>query len=106
MASPNLFALQLDIAWEDKAANYRKVEALLQDTPPNPGSLVVVPEMFSTGFSMNLAVTQQGPDREDEEFLASLARKHQVYVAGGLVSPGSGGKGRNEAVAFSPEGQL
>ena len=106
MPSTNLFALQLDIAWEDKAANYRKVEALLAATPPNPGSLVVMPEMFSTGFSMNLAVTQQGSKREDEAFLAALAREHQVFVAGGLVNAGSGGKGRNEAVAFSPEGNL
>src|SRR5436190_18217525 len=106
MPSTNLFALQLDIAWEDKAANYRKVESLLRATPPSPGSLVVVPEMFATGFSMNLAVTQQGPAREEEAFLADIARKHQVFVAGGLVNPGPGAKGRNEAVAFSPEGTL
>src|SRR5688572_269083 len=106
MPAPNLFALQLDIAWEDKAANFRKVEALLAETPPNPGSLVVVPEMFATGFSMNLAVTQQGPAREEETFLAGLARQHQVCVVGGLVNPGSGAKGRNDAVAFSPEGNV
>ena len=106
MPSTNLYALQLDIAWEDKAANYRKVESLLQATPPNPGSLVVLPEMFSTGFSMNLGITQQGPGREDEAFLAGLARKHRICVAGGLVNPGSDGKGRNDAVAFSPEGTV
>ncbi len=106
MPSMNVFALQLDIAWEDRAANFAKVHALLEETPPLPGSLVVLPEMFACGFSMNLSVTQQGPAREDEAFLADLARKYQVFVAGGAVSPGSGPKGRNEALAFSPEGAL
>jgi omega-amidase len=108
MAAPvmNVYAVQLDIAWEDRAANFRKVETLLEATPPTAGSLVVLPEMFASGFSMNLVLTRQGPAREDEAFLAGLARKHQVFVSGGVVSPGSETKGRNEAVAFSPEGTL
>src|SRR5206468_403424 len=63
-------------------------------------------EMFASGFSMNLAATRQGPECEDEAFLAGLARERQVFVAGGVVSSGSAGKGRNEAVVFSPEGAV
>lgn len=106
MPAPNVFAVQLDIAWEDRAANFHKVEALLDATPPAAGSLVVLPEMFASGFSMDLAVTRQDAARADEAFLARLARKHGVYVAGGVVSPGSGEMGRNEAVVFSPDGAL
>lgn len=106
MSAMNLFAVQFDIAWEDKAANFRKVSALLEATPPVAGSLVVLPEMFASGFSMNLAVTRQGPAREDEAFLAGLARQHAVFVAGGVVSSGSSAMGRNEAVVFSPDGAL
>jgi len=106
MSATNLFALQLDIAWEDRAANYRQVSALLRATPPTPGSLVVLPEMFASGFSMNLAATRQGPAREDETFLAGLAQEHGVFVSGGVVSEGMGAMGRNEAVAFSPDGAL
>lgn len=106
MPAPNVFALQLDIAWEDRHANYAKVQTLLQATPPTPGSLIVLPEMFASGFSMNLATTRQGFARVDEHFLASLARKTQATVVGGVVSSGSGALGRNESVAFSPEGTL
>lgn len=102
----NLFAVQLDIVWEDKAANFRKIRALLASTPAVPGSLVVLPEMFATGFSMNLNVTRQGSTREDESFLAELAREHGVFVVGGVVSGGGDAMGRNEAVAFSGEGAL
>ena len=52
-------AVQLDIAWEDKPANFSRVRALLADTPPAPGSLIVLPEMFACGFSMNLAADMQ-----------------------------------------------
>ena len=102
----NLFAVQFDIAWEDKAANFAKVDALIAAASPPPLSVVVLPEMFATGFSMNLAVTRQTPEREDEAFLTALARRHQVTVIGGVVSPGDGEMARNESVAFSPDGVL
>lgn len=106
MSAMNVSAVQLDIAWEDKAANFRQVSSLLAAHPPAPGSLVVLPEMFASGFSMNLAATRQGPDHEDEQFLAALARQHAACVIGGVVSPGAGALGRNEAVAFAPDGAL
>ena len=99
-------AVQFDIAWEDKAANFSRVRALLADARPARGSLIVLPEMFATGFSMNLAITRQSGAREDEAFLAALAREHRAFVIGGVVSPGAGEMGRNESVAFSPSGEL
>jgi omega-amidase len=102
---PQVYAVQFDIAWEDKAANFAKVRTLLDATRPASGSLVVLPEMFACGFSMNLAATKQA-DREDERFLVDLAGEFHVTVLGGVVSPGNDARGRNEAVAFSPEGAL
>jgi predicted amidohydrolase len=106
MPSTNVYAVQLDIVWEDKAANFRKVESLVAAAAPTAGSRGVLPEMFSCGFSMNLAITRQDANLEDETFLAGLARKHGVYIAAGVVSRGAGEMGKNEAVIFSPEGKL
>lgn len=106
MPANDVCAVQFDIAWEDRAANFRRVRTLLEAAPPARGSLVVLPEMFASGFSMNLAATCQGAAREDESFLAGLARDFRAFVAGGVVSPGAGGMGRNEAAVFSPEGAL
>lgn len=102
----NVHLVQFDIAWEDKVANHAKVAAMLEEVRPIAGSLIVLPEMFGTGFSMNLNVTAQKEDREDEAFLASLARKHRSCVIGGVVSPVSNGKARNESVAVGPDGAL
>jgi omega-amidase len=99
-------AVQFDIAWEDRPANFSRVRALLAGAPPAPGSLIVLPEMFASGFSMNLAATRQTVAREDETFLAALAREYRSFVVGGVVSPAENGRGRNESVAFSPAGEL
>lgn len=101
-----LHGLQLDIAWEDRAANFFRAERLLERHPPAAGSLIVLPEMFASGFSMNLAATQQTESREDETFLAGIAAKHRCAVLGGVVSPAGNGRGLNQAVAFTPEGTL
>jgi predicted amidohydrolase len=98
--------VQLDILWEDKTANQERVAQLLQENPPAPGSLVVLPEMFSTGFSVNLPVTAQLGERADEVFLAKQAIRHQCAIMGGVVSPADQGQSRNESVTFSPDGRI
>src|SRR5687768_6337667 len=98
-------AVQLDIAWEDKPANFAKGRRLLDAAKPQPGSLIVLPEMFSTGFSMNVAGVREGQDRPAEHFLADLARQYRSFMIGGVVNTGPDGKGLNQALVFSPEGQ-
>lgn len=100
-----IHCVQLDIVWEDKLANFKRVERLLEATPPEPGSLVLLPELFSTGFSLNVAAIREGRERETERFLAGLARKYRAYFLGGLVSIKTNGKGSNQAVVFAPDGE-
>ena len=97
---------QLDILWENKPANFAKVRQLAEANPPPRGSLVVLPEMFATGFSCNVAATRQDAARETEEFLQTLARDFGCCVIGGVITVGDDGRARNEAVAFGPDGML
>ena len=46
-----VYCVQLNIQWENKKANFARVEQLLAATPPASGSLVLLPEMFATGPS-------------------------------------------------------
>ncbi len=92
---------QFDVVWEDKQANFAKVHGLLKETRPEPGGLVVLPEMFATGFSLNLAVTREGVMSVTHPFLGDLAREFQVCVLGGFVQ-GIRGDVFNQAVALSP----
>lgn len=101
----NLIAVQFDVRWEDKDSNFREVRRLLAAAPIPAGSLIVLPEMFSTGFSLNLAATRQGTPPEAEQFLAALARETGSAVLGGVVAGGSADKPANQAVAFAPDGR-
>lgn len=98
--------VQLDEVWENKEANFTKVRELLAIANPAPGGLIVVPEMFATGFSCNLTATVEPEGGPTELFLREMAAVYQCAVVGGLVTPGSDGKGRNQAVAIAPDGAV
>jgi omega-amidase len=103
--SLQLVAVQFDIAWEEPQENFRRVEQLLEGTSIRPGAMIVLPEMFATGFSMNVERTAQSGARESEQFLRDLARKHHAMVLGGVVGPPDvDGLASNEAVGFLPDG--
>ncbi len=97
--------LQLDIAWEDPPANVRRIEQLLEGVRTQPGELLLLPEMFNTGFSMRLEATAPAFG-EAEAFLRSLARERRCFVVASAAVMGQDGRGRNRALCCGPEGQL
>ena len=99
-----LIAGQYEIAWQDKIANHGLIREWLCGRAPEPGSLILLPEMCDTGFSMNLAEVAPDRSRRSEAFFARLAKELEIYLVAGLVRRGADGLGRNEAVVFSPEG--
>lgn len=100
-----VFCCQHDITWENKPANHARVRDLLKAANIPRGSLVLLPEMFSTGFSMNVQGICEGADCDTEKFLSSLAQEMGVTVLGGAVVLGADGWGRNQSLTFSPEGK-
>lgn len=101
----HVVAVQLNVQWEDKPANFARVRTLLTEARVPAGSLIVLPEMFSSGFSLNTAVTRQGNPPEGEQFLARLAEEYQSAVIGGVVGT-SPERPTNQAVAVAPDGTL
>jgi predicted amidohydrolase len=101
-----LIGVQFDIVWEDRAGNFAKVRQLLAKSPPMRGDLVVLPEMFASGFSMNLDRTAETEQRETEAFLGEVARQYAVTIVGGQATRGPERRGRNEAVVMSPAGEV
>jgi omega-amidase len=74
--------VQLNISWENPSANFNRVDALLDAAPVNPGDLVLLPELFDTGFSLNVETTSDA-NAKTEAYLVSLARRLGVTVQGG-----------------------
>ncbi len=46
--------IQPDIIWENKLRNLERIEELISESPGET-DIIILPEMFNTGFSMNPA---------------------------------------------------
>jgi omega-amidase len=101
-----LTILQLSPEWENPGPNLEKVERLLKASPPKPGGLIILPEMFSTGFSLDLSRTCAGAATKAEAFVSKMATRFQAAIVAGTTRLGSDGLGRNEAVVYGPSGEL
>lgn len=99
--------VQSDIVWEGRRANFDLIERMLAEAAGSihAGDLVVLPELFDTGFSFNLPVTA---DRDGATlgFIRSLARKLRVTVQGSRTVIGPDGRGRNRCSVADPSGVL
>jgi len=97
--------LQLDLVWEDPAANLTRISAACEAHPPAPGELLVLPELATTGFSVAsaraLAESVDGPSVRGLQELAK--RWHCRFMAGiGLLDPH--GISRNSSVLIDERG--
>ena len=74
--------IQSDLVWEDKSANLAQFEQKLADVIDS--DIVVLPEMFTTGFTMNtsLAETMQGPT---VKWMLKMAKKINSVICGTII---------------------
>jgi predicted amidohydrolase len=94
------------MTWENKADNFSKVAGLLAGTVLPRGSLVVLPEMSFTGFSMNVQNIAEAEPERTLSFLATTAQRFGIFLVAGFVTQTAKGRGRNEAVCVTPHGEL
>ncbi|MEM9478656.1 MAG: nitrilase-related carbon-nitrogen hydrolase [Verrucomicrobiota bacterium] len=100
-----VFLVQFDIQWHDAEANFNRVRALLDQETIPPGSLIILPELFAVGFTMNVEVAAADEPTRTTSFLTELATTHRSCVIGGLATrDDSTGKGFNQLAAFGPDG--
>jgi omega-amidase len=95
--------LQMDLAWEDVAENHRRAARLLAQAKEGGATLAVLPEMFSTGFSMDAARIAQAPGGESEQFLREQARALGMWILASVPERGDPTP-RNMAMLASPDG--
>lgn len=82
----NAHLVQLDIAWEDKQTNHQRVRSLIDETQPKRGDLIVLPELFDVGFTLN---TRAAIDHDNAtlRFLQSLADETGCVIHGSRAMP-------------------
>lgn len=98
--------VQLDIDWENREANFAAVTSLLDETTIAPGDLVLLPEMFDSGFSLNIETTADTAGLT-QTFLATQAKHRRCFIHAGLtvLAPANSAKpALNRAITFDPTG--
>ncbi|MBX2905063.1 MAG: amidohydrolase [Taibaiella sp.] len=96
--------IQPDIVWENKGANLEHYSSLM-DTIKGPRHLVVLPEMFSTGFSMSPERLAESMDGPSVNWMKEMAQKHRCILAGSLMI-GEDDKYYNRLLWVQPDGQV
>lgn len=97
--------LQTDIAWEDIAENHRRAAKMLAEAAAGGARLAILPEMFSTGFSMNAQRVAQAPGGPSESFLLEQAKSLNLWILASIPESGEPSP-RNMALLVSPRGAV
>ena len=77
--------VQWDLKWEDPQANICEIEKILSSKSIET-DILVLPEMFSTGFSMNASKISEAPGGKTEEWMKSTSLKLNCAVAGSIAT--------------------
>jgi predicted amidohydrolase len=100
--------LQMDVAWEDVGENLLRVEKRLREAADRGAKLAVLPEMFSTGFSMEPERVAEAPGGRSEEFLQREAALLKISILASVPQkedPG-GSLPKNVALLARPDGEV
>ena len=99
-------ALQSDIAWEDPEANFSRLRPWIASAAAAGARLVVLPEMFSCGFSMATEKIAEPEGGRSARFLAEEARRHGLWIAGSIPErPAGAPRPYNTLVLAGPGGE-
>jgi len=93
---------QTDIEWENKQANFSTYESMISKLEGET-DVLVLPEMFNTGFSMNSWKLAEDMKGETMRWMAEMAEKGGLALMGSFIA---GEKGRyfNRLVFMKPDG--
>ena len=104
MSTLTLTIIQSNLHWEDKKANLQmfeeKIFAIKEKT-----EIVVLPEMFTTGFSMKPETLAEKMDGETVQWMKRIAAQKKIILTGSIIIEEDGNY-FNRIVWMLPNGQF
>ncbi|OWK37125.1 2-oxoglutaramate amidase [Pseudomonas oleovorans subsp. oleovorans] len=99
-----LALIQTTLAWRDPAANREHFQTLLEQA--RGADLVILPEMFTTGFSMESAELAEPEDGPSSIWLREQAQRIGAVICGSLIIQAADGSYRNRLLWARPDGSF
>lgn len=84
MSKLTITGIQPNLHWEDKAANLKMLEEKILSIN-QPTEIVVLPEMFSTGFSMKPEKLAERMDGETVNWMKRISSEKKVILTGSVI---------------------
>jgi len=101
MESLHLTLCQCSLEWESPEANRQHIEQLLGKELVEPTDLILLPEMFTTGFSMRSVQLAEPMDGPTIQWMHTMADRYGAAIAGSLII-NDGGRFFNRLVFVRP----
>jgi omega-amidase len=95
--------VQTSLAWEDSVAALNHFSKLLKQLKKNSTDLVILPEMFNTGFTMNAASLAQEMNGDAMTWMANSAAKLNAVFCGSIIIKEKGSY-YNRLIWMNPDG--
>lgn len=106
---PNIMrvaGIQFNIEWEAPKVNFKHLAAWIAHAASVDARLVILPEMFSYGFSMDTNRVAEEFDGLSAKFLREQAKRHQLWICGSFPEkPQPASKPFNTLLLVSPQGE-
>ena len=103
MSTLTITTIQANLIWEDKTANLQQLQQKI-DSIEEKTEIVVLPEMFSTGFSMRAKELAETMDGETVEWMKMVSNKNGIVLTGSVIIE-EHGKYYNRLIWMLPNGQ-
>ena len=88
MSTLSITIIQTNLHWEDKAANLQMLEQKIRGIKEKT-EVVVLPEMFSTGFSMKPELLAETMEGETMQWMKRIAAEKKIILTGSIICRGA-----------------
>ena len=103
MSTLNITTIQTNLYWEDKKANLQMLEEKINSIAEKT-EIIVLPEMFSTGFSMKPELLAETMEGETVQWMKRVAAEKKIILTGSVIIK-EGGNYYNRLIWMLPNGQ-
>jgi predicted amidohydrolase len=84
MSTLQITTIQSTLFWEDKQANLNMFEDKIKGLQ-HKGGVVILPEMFSTGFSMNTTDLAETMDGNTLHWMKRVSKENNIILTGSVI---------------------
>lgn len=104
MQTLSITTIQTNLLWEDKEANILMLEEKIRNIKGKT-NIVVLPEMFTTGFSMNAKLLAENMDGVTISWMRKIAAEKKIILTGSIIVEEEG-KYYNRLIWMLPNGEV